>query len=77
MTFEKIFPIYTMVYNSFCKEEAAICFEIAEELKRIRPKYRIRKLLCEPEALEKKIEYSKIIGVIRTLKVLEDEIKAS
>ena len=42
--------------------------EIAKELKRLLSKYRIR---FEPKGAEKKIEFSKIIGVIRTLDALE------
>ena len=78
-----------MSYISFCNKEelkdfptgaaiAGICFVTVKELKRIRAEYRFRKILWQlKEALDKSIEDSKIIEVIRTLEVLEDEIKAS
>ena len=70
MTFEKIFPTYTMDFNSFCKALTpyltgaaigALCHLFVEELQKIRDRNRAIKFLREfREALEKDIEESKV-----------------
>ena len=70
MIFEKIFPTYTMDFNSFCKALTpyltgvaigALCRLFVEELQKIRDRKRAIKFLREfLEASEKYIEESKV-----------------
>ena len=84
MTFEKkIFPIYTMSFDSLKKIVTAAAiggafYTIFDELKKIRYQSRIKKLLSElMEALDKYAEREHIHKVILSLEALENEIKAS